>query len=372
MVDVAVDITAEMVLPDRDANNKRGLFFTKTSRLLVGLEPAEVGYVTLPASCSPHTAPASNYLLEVKLQVKCLSKNANRVREPHGGGLVATALMSEHAQQEIQKLQQLTFSADSGNKRNHLQDTFAVLPKSGLTSLRELKPGWVSLWTMRDHLDDRIMLQRVRPEIEQVLPQLNREVLFKPLLQTTQQYFQKSSYALHVVEAVYITKLLCLLLEQGGQLSLDKEPPDGWPRWFVQMARLLFQEKRLVQQVPHLVTEHLYFSVIEAALQHGFAMLKTVLGESFGSADELEDYCSTLIQCLLNEEPVDFAKTYLPLVAAGVIANTRVTMPREQTRETLSMLSKALQQRAVERTDGNAHIFQMVDKLIDRGLEKHE
>jgi hypothetical protein len=59
----------------------------------------------------------------------------------------------------------------------------------------------------------------------------------------------------------------------------------------------------------------------------------------------------------------------LPLVMGGVIANVRVTMPREQIRETVFMLSKALEKRRPEKNDANAFIFDITNHLIEQALD---
>lgn len=366
-VDSDVDVRVEVEIPQRDANKKKGVFYNKSSRLLVGLQPAEVGYVTMPISSSPNAAVADGYVVTMKLQVKQLNKNAVKVRSPRGGGVFARATLSEQTQNEMQKLQGLTFSIDTGGKRNQLQDTFEILPR-GIASLRELKPGWVSLWTMRDYLDESLIVKRVQNELAEILPHLRREVVFKPLLQAVQEHFKQCLYPLHITEAIVITKLLTLVVEQTAEQA-PVSAPSEIHSWYTQMARLLFQEKRFAQQPVYLVSKHLFTSILHDAILHGFTMVKTVLGEDFGDKDEIEAYAESVVSALISQEPLNFARTYLPLMAGGVIVNNRVTMPREPVQETLHSLSKAMKQREAERTKDNQFIFGMVENLIERGIE---
>jgi hypothetical protein len=53
----------------------------------------------------------------------------------------------------------------------------------------------------------------------------------------------------------------------------------------------------------------------------------------------------------------------------GVIANARITMPREQIRDTVFMLSKALEKRRPEKNGDNAFIFDLTDQLIEQALD---
>jgi hypothetical protein len=367
-VDTDVDVIVEFDLPNRDHKRQKGMFFAKSTRLQVGLQPAEVGYIKLPAACSPKTTPGDGYVINFKLQVKRMGRG-RRIRLPHGGGGFLKSALDNHIQQEIDKLQQLTFSVETGGKRNQLEDTFAVLARAGIAKLRELQPGWVSLWTMRDHLDDRMILNQAQDDIERILPQIKRDNIFKPLLQTTQNTFKEMGYPLHVAEAVFITKLVTLMLELDAKKPLELYEDDEFPSWMVQMARLIFQDKRYAQQPGFMLTRPLYPAVLHDAVSHAFVRVKTVLNEDFGNEQEMAEYADTIVQAVTRKQPLDFARVYLPLVAAGVIANPQITMPRENVRDTIYMLSRALEERAAERNPDNDFIFKIVDNLIQRALE---
>lgn len=368
-VDVDVDVILEFEMPARDANNQKGMFFAKSTRIQVGLQPAEVGYITMPAACSPKTTPANNYHIDFKIQAKRMVKQANRVRLPQGGGAFADALLPEHTRQEMQNLRQLRFSIDTGGKRNQLQDTFEIVGRASIAKIRELKPDWISLWTMRDYMDDDMLLNQVRPELTQVMPYLKREVIFRPLMQTTQERFKACGYPLHMGEIIFITKLLTLVMEKTSQHPLSEIKKGEMPGWLKQMARMFFQDKSLANQMLPLLSVHLYPTVVHDAIRHGFMMVKTVLKEDFGSDAEMQEYADTVMKALLTKEPLDFARVYLPLVAAGVIANPQITMPNENTRDTIHMLSQSQKQRMSERNEENAFIFDIMENLIQRALE---
>jgi hypothetical protein len=52
-----------------------------------------------------------------------------------------------------------------------------------------------------------------------------------------------------------------------------------------------------------------------------------------------------------------------------VIANMRVTMPREQVRETVFTLSKALERRFPEKHADNAFVFDITSRLVESALD---
>ena len=68
--DVAVDFMARVRLPDRDAEGKKGRFVCKVDKLVLGLEPAQVGYLVLPVSTLPDTAISADYAITMDVKMK--------------------------------------------------------------------------------------------------------------------------------------------------------------------------------------------------------------------------------------------------------------------------------------------------------------
>jgi hypothetical protein len=369
--DIDVDVVVTTELPEQDQNKAKGRFTPKSPRLRVGLRPAEVGYMILPVGTSPLTQPAPDYLAGLNLAIKHVGKKPQRVRALNGGGPFVLQELPKEAQQPMQALQTLRFVADPGKKKNHVQTTFAVLPPAlaSLKALKELKAEWISLWTMRDYLDQYTIAQRVWDVSQAVVGQLKRDAVFLPLLKTTQERFQACEYALLPPEAIFVTKLLTLMLEMGVNSPTPADPRPAWPRWFVRLCRLLFHEPGLATQTGPLVSRQLYIDLVHDAVLHGFTMVSTVTDEKFGTAEESARYADDLVDALANQKPLDVAHAYLPLVMGGLIANARVTMPREQVRETVFILSKALQKRRPEKTQDNAFVFDLTVKLIERALD---
>jgi hypothetical protein len=345
------------------------MFFAKATRIQVGLRPAEVGYITMPAACSPKTAPGNGYLVNFDIQVKRLSKTGQRIRQSHGGGAFDPTTMKPEKQKLLQDLQQLSFSVDTGGKKNHLQDVFEVLGKAGIAKLRVLQPEWVNLWTMDDYMDQARIFRMVAGELMHILPKMNRHVLFQPLFHTNQTRFRECGYALQVAEAIFITKIMTLVIERVAQTPLEKIDPRNLPVWLAELAKLLYQKKDIANQPPILVQRVLYPAIVFDTVMYAFTMVKTVLGQDFGTEQQMRFHAEMLAQALVNQTPLDFTKVYFPLIAAGVIANPQISMPNEQVRETISMLAQTVQQRMPEKTPDNAFIFDILDNLIQRALE---
>lgn len=376
-----IDVRVELEFPKKDKANHKGVFSSKSTRLLVGMQPAEVGFVTLPVSASPQTAPSDDYEIGIKLTVKRyrgstgLLGRAQEVRA-HSSDIPFRISMTANAamQENYESLRSLTFSSEDHMKKQMIFDKFSVIKPTApvlLGSLKAPQAGWVSLWTVSDHLDDKNLVERTKEELALLLPQLRRESLFKPLLRTIQAAFQEANYTLHVAEAIHITKLLTLVIEDGAKV-VDPDTPlkkMEIPSWIGNVARLLLQEPRFAKQGVYLMSHELFHDILHYAIMYGFSMVGTVMNEKFGSSEELSAYADTIVQAIENKESLNFAQAYLPLVTAGIIANNRVTMPGEKVRDTLHLIHKTLAERKAEKNEDNAFIFDIAEALIDRGLD---
>jgi hypothetical protein len=369
--DIDVDVTVTLDLPDRDLAGGKGRFSARTSRLLVGLRPAEVGVMTLPILVSPTAQPGPGYVARLHLDIKRIGKKPQRVRTLAGGGEFDLSTLSKEAQQQLAALRGLPYSSESGGKKHQLQAAFEVLPPAlaSLTALKEQKANWVSLWTMQDYLDDRVILEKTWSIAQTATIHLKRDIVFMPLLRATQDRFKACQYPLLPPEAICVTKLLTHVLETEVPMPGPQTPLSTLPRWFMRMARLLFQEPALASQHEALATRLVYDELLHDAIIQGFSMVSMVSGEQFGSSEETERYAEALVETLREQQPVDLARVYLPLVMAGLIGVGRVTMPREQVRDTVFMLSKALERRRAEKTPENAFIFDITGQLVDRALD---
>ncbi len=367
-VDIDVDVVVGIDFPEREQAKR---FSPVTPHLRVGLQPGEVGFVTLPVATSPLTPPRADYVVELRLDIKRLGKKPQRIRAATGGGAVEMQGLSVEAQAHLRALRDLVFSVMPARKKNRIMAPFAVVSPT-LTQLSALKgqqAHWTSLWTLADYLDDAMIADCVREKVEPVLAQLRRENIFMPLLKVTQARFEACRYPLWPPEAIFITKLLTLLLENGigAPGSTDSRP--AWPRWFRTICRLLFQEERLATRVDVLVAEWLYPDIIHDATLQGFAMVSAVTKEDFGPAEETTRYAEALVKALVTKQPLDMTRAYLPLVMGGLIVGQRVTMPREQVHETVFTLAKALEKRSPEKNADNAFIFDITRSLVDRALD---
>jgi hypothetical protein len=367
--DSEVDVLLQVELPDRDQAKQKNCFAAASTRLRIGLRPAEAGYASLPFTVLPTTQPAPGYLAGVSLDVKHISKAApQRIRAAAGGGAFRVPDLPETAQTRMRALRDLPFSIDPGKKKKTIQAPFSVLPPA-IAGLSTARADWISLWTLGNLADDVAVARQMAEPLRVSLQQFKRENAFMPLLKATQEHFGASGYTLLPPEAIFITKLLTLVLETAVGEPSAANPHPALPRWYTKLGRVLAQDAALAGQVEPLVTRLIYPDVVYEAVLNGFATVGAVTREDFGTPDEMSQYAEGIVSALENDQPLDFARAYLPLVMGGIIANARVTMPREQIRDTVFMLSKALERRRPEKTGANAFIFELTDHLIEQALD---
>jgi hypothetical protein len=391
--DQNVDVTATLQLPDKDAQKKPKRFITKSERLVVGVRPAEVGYVILPVASLPDTAVSDQYKIGMAVEVKPLGK-PKRIRLPEGGGPVVLEYLSDDALQRIEDLKKLTYStAKRGLMGTAIEVPFSIL-SAQVGHLVDLKAGWVSLWKMSDYRDDRLLFERYRDVLSShILPQLKqREKLYRPLLETTQKRIEASGYALEPIEAHYIAKLMVALLEMANPqeqafdyrgeeiydvaLLLKKPPPPDrpfvWPSWCRAVLKAVDENPDNADNVAQILATTAFDELLRDAIRHGFKTVSKMTGETLGSDEDMASYGERLIQKLANpEQPLEFTDIYLPLVLGGILFYDRAVLPNEKVGESLKAIHTAVKERASERNEDNELIFVMAERLIDRTLQKY-
>ncbi|NWG17125.1 MAG: hypothetical protein HXY41_10855 [Chloroflexi bacterium] len=393
--DADVDVTANLQIPELDARKQKKRFIAKTERLVVGLRPAEVGYVVLPLSSLPDTAVSDSYRVGMAVEIKSLGK-ARRIRLPDGGGPVTLELLSDDTQERLNALKRLTYSTT----RHGLVGTVLEAPFSVMSGqfgqLADLKPGWISLWKMSDYYkDERLLLERYGDLLAaKVLPQLKRLKLFGPLRQATLQRFQAGGYALKPLEAIFIAKLLVAVLEMAVpkedafdylsddrlnvSLLLKKRPASDdsgsvpMPSWCRAMLREIDHNEAAAERPAHALATVLYDELLRDAMRHAFNIIKTVSGVELGSQEDMQAYTEKLIgEIRQPSRPLTFADAYLPLVIGGLIFFDRVVMPEEKIGESLADMAGVLQERAAERDADNDLIFKLAEQTLDQARQKY-
>lgn len=384
--DVNVDVTVNLRVPERDAKKQKDRFVAERNRVVIGLRPAEVGYLVMPITCHADTAVSDDYKIGVSVSANPLDK-PHRIRADKG-----IPFSPKQGDENFALLQKLRFSTTWRTISNALEAGFNVMP-GRLGSLVDFKPGWVSLWTPNDHLDEKNLLKNSRADLKKVLPQLTRQNVLHPLLDMTHKRFEAIGYPLMPAEALFITKLLTWILERAtlndtaytyspifsvadtleNNESVDSDSPT-LPEWARGLMRAMAQYPQAIEQPVKAITGLVYPSLVADAIPLAFALIEQESGESLGTDDEIRQYTEKVVGMLKAKanSGMNFDHAYLPLIIAGIVICERVIETTEKLSESLRNINTALLDRYREKTADNTIIFDLTQRMIDRAMEQFD
>lgn len=372
---VELDAVLRLVVPDKDRDGKAGRFSSPVKAAVrIGLRPGEVGYATMPILVTHQTAPA-DYAAQVEVTVESQGRAGARVRGADGGAYFNLNELESERHPIYEAVMGLNFVTDAQNRaatKAMMGIPFTVRPAAIAGLPEEFRAGYTTLWTDADFSDAEVLSQQAKKYTDALLPKLNRQAVFFPLMRKTAEQFEASGYRLWAGEAVLIAKLLTLMVEMGAPITVAGQVQPIYPRWFGKLCRLLLRRPSIVtpEQVAPYLADQFYADLLHDAAVFGFTMLGTVTNEDFGTADEMASYAQRLQNAVMAATvPLDLGRVWLPLVLGGLVASQRIAMPHEVARETVELFVRARERRARERAEHNAFLFQMADDLIERALE---
>ncbi len=396
--DSAVDVTVTLRPPEKDSSGHKGRFITGKTRLVVGMEPAEVGYAMIPLSSMPDTAVGNDYTVGMDIGVKVLEKKANRVRQADGGGRFNPERISPDARQQLEDLRKLTFSTQKrgGLLRGAtgLQTPFSILAGK-IGKPLNLTPGWVSLWTLDNQSDIEPLIEKYGELLRlKVLPVLKRQRLYPLLLAKTTETFKKAGYPLTDLEATIVARLLTLILEfaqsgdlvaQGGhaagayfvqsilttKLLPGEERERHLPHWTMAFLQALAKDDRIARVPAKAIVHFAYKELVHDAIIYGLQMVERDTGESLGAVEEMEDYAQLVLKNLHTRDHMSFSYAYLPLVLAGVIVIDLVMMKDERLVDLLKEMRDLVENRRTEENEDTEAVFDMSRYILNLTLKKY-
>lgn len=405
MADAAADVTVNLQLPEKDMDGKKGRFLAKSERLVIGLEPAEVGYATLPVTTLPDTAVSDDYSIGMDIAVKALDKKPGRVRAAEGGAPLNLRHLKPDQREQVEALRSLAFFA---NKRGGwlrgdvLEVKVNVLPGK-VGKLVNLKPGWFSLWTLDDHQeDDDALIGKYQEAMRlRVLPTLRKEALYPVLLEKTRTRFSAAGYDLQDIEALLITKVLTLVLEYANAgetghaptiaaafdfssrlvprnekqrflqvLETGQEPPP-LPNWAKAMLKAMARDERAAKAPVKAIAHFAYDDLLRDAVLLAFHAVEVATGEELGTPDEMDEYALQVLARLREGGNMDFNHTYLPLVLGGMALFDQVLLPEDKLPEILHNIRIILDARRAEENDESQPVFAMTRSVVELALRKY-
>ena len=405
--DCPVDVSVVLHLPERDAKRQKGRFIAKVQKLVVGMQPAEVGYIVLPVTTLPDTAMGKDYKITMDLNAKALGK-PERIRQPEGGGRVSTPQMRRELVTELENLKKLSFATQKASmlRGTTLEVMFNLI--SGKTgTVADLKPGWNSLWTISDYNSNsmNLLLRYGDLLIEESLPRLVSAKLLPPIQEKVVELFEQNRYPLSDLESGCIARLLVLLMKLGYydptaiEIEISEEDiletPDPeednfkigtiigdrhflvsdeevvLPRWVNGLLRAIAQDKRAAKFPGKAIAMFAFDDLLLDGLFFGLHSIERATGEDLGTMEDKEEFVHQIMLRLKGEKPMDFMHTYLPLVMAGTLIYERVLVGDEKLTQKLAEMLWLLENRKAERNEETEPIFQLAKRTIDLAAMKY-
>jgi len=389
--DLELEVTATLRLPDKDSKGQKGRFVTKAGRLIVKLDPAGVGLITLPLSSMPDTASAADYKISMDLKIAPLSKDKpQRVRTESGEGEFNVELLDTDRQTQLTELKNLQWTA----QHSGASITSTLMVMSGTVgSFADLQPTWTTLWTLRDHSDKRLLLQKLAPLItEQVLPHMNVRMALPILLEYTQKRFANAEYKLQEIEVNLIARLLTLMLAYAGadearaslmatgrdynltrifksDYLLNADNPIQLPAWFDAFMGLVEKDARLMAHPVKATAHFLYEALMRDAMLHAFNRIEQMVDVEIGTPDERLAYVENIIEATRTGK-LDFELLYMPLVLGGIIVADQVLVKGEKASDLYPQIRAMYDARYSERNADNAGTFDLANTLIEQSANK--
>ncbi|RMG69885.1 MAG: hypothetical protein D6711_18660 [Chloroflexi bacterium] len=401
--DAKVDVTVSLEAPSKDHEGKKGRFISSTQKLVVSVEPAEVGYALIPMSTMPDTAVGSDYMIGVDIKAKTLSKG-KQVRAASGGGFFHIDKVNPANREKIEELKKLRFTSRKRGglfSGNVLETPVSVLPGK-IASPLDLKPGWVSLWTLDAQDDVELLLDKYGEIMRlRVLPALKKEAIYPLMVKKVHETFKKAGYPLKKPEVEAIARLLTLILDfatgksgatnagrydvmttlknrerdkakaQKARLIDDLAVETVLPYWAVGFMRLIAKDER-VSHVPVKAIPHFLFDdLLKDAMIYGFKLVERDGGQDLGTEEEMEQFADLIIEKLSKRGEINFSYAYLPLVMAGLIVTDQVLMPDDKLGDIMQELRFLIDERYTEHNEDNDAVFDMATFILEQTLKKY-
>lgn len=390
--DAPVDVHVALQMPEKDAAGQKDKFVTSKQNLVIGMQPAEVGYVTLPMSSMPDTAISRDYVVGMEVSATPLQKPA-RVRKNDAGDEGDITLLAEDKRESALELQKLRYSINKRGLRTTILEVGFSLLAGKVGKPLHLEPGWTTLWTLDDQNDEELLLQLYRVLLrDDVIPKLRRRALHQPLLEKVKEKFEGAGYKLLAIEADAIARLLVLILEFANLSRTSHEKMDAGiynleprladkrlmvdetlplPRWTVALLRALARDPRVEKVAARAIPFVAFDELLYDAMIYSFYRIEYITGEDLGTDEEKADYAEMMLKKLSMKGEMDFSQAYMPLVIGGILAFERIMLQDERLDETLEGLKYVLENRQDEMDESNELIFEMTQNVINTTLKKY-
>jgi len=196
-----------------------------------------------------------------------------------------------------------------------------------------------------------------------------RQAVYDSLFRTVDDVYAALSLPLHPGEVSAITKMLTYTLDDRSEFDPNYKVEEQ--RWFQVLCQVLAHDPSIAQWSPgELVTHYLFESVMYDAILLAFTVIRSRVKVNLGDRAERINYANKIMRWLAGQAEADLIYIYLPLALGGVVVNHQVTWTHDNPWAVIDGLREAYRGR-VRLVEGDAmEIFDMLDKLLEKGEEE--
>ncbi|XWX03905.1 hypothetical protein VZO05_15480 [Aggregatilineales bacterium SYSU G02658] len=385
MSNVEVQIVTELRLPSTDAKKQKGRIIAKSDALAVRLSPGAVGVIVLPLATLPDIAVSAGYPIGMEVKVTPVGSKPQRVRTPDGGEPFEVETLPAEKRELVEDLKKLAWTA---NGKGGVVESALTVMSGKVGALPDLQASFTTIWTPVDtHADAYLLMLLGDVVYHQVLPALKRPNILPVMQEYTAKRFFNVGYELRPEEIDGIARYFTYLLEcaaPGEKQLVDEERArhnlriyfnsDGTvrqdlhevrlPHWLRELARVAFQDARVMQLPVKAIGHFAYDGLLRDALHDAFHTVEALLQMELGTAAEHEAYIEVIFD-QLREKKLTFEKLYLPLMMGAIVHGHTVTVRTERPADVLNTLRDVAEQRGVELDEDSRGVQHLVIRLCD-------
>lgn len=384
--DNEVEVTATLRLPERDVRKQKDRFVSKADRLVIRLNTAAVGLVTLPLSTLPDTAPGAEYRIGVEIKVVPIKRGkTGRLRSLSDPATSAEQIPLEHLRL-VEELRGLRWRADSAGRFAASTLEIALTVMGGTVgSFADLSPSWTLIWSMANLSEDRELLVNFASQLEALLPQLKRKRTLPVLREYTQQRFANAGMEVLPMELELIARSMAFILELAGDLPAArardgeaycvmrylgggylKDPAARvtLPRWCRALLLTFQRDERTIPHALRVIAHFCYDDLLRDVIQESFRRVQDITREDMGEEADREHHTSGFFDAL-RDKKLTVSWLYTPLLMGTLTMAEYALMGEEKPAEIVESMRDLLSERFDAAVQFNNPLYKLSSTLVE-------
>jgi hypothetical protein len=231
------------------------------------------------------------------------------------------------------------------------------------------KPTYEVLWSREKMRDEKKNILSQVEEAKLIASSFTRPAIYESIYRAVDDLYANRGLPLHPGEAGAIAKMMTYTLDDRTRLDPGYKVEEQ--RWFHTLCQALAADEHVSQWTPgEIIVRYLLEPTIFEAVLLGFNVVRTRIKVNLGDRPERVNYANKMMRWLAGQSDPDLIYIYLPLALAGVVVNAQVTWPEDDPWKVIDGLREAYRGR-VRLVEGDAmEIFDMLDKLLQKGADE--